>query len=54
MNVLYNALDTNESIRFKGSKSAKEISDKLREIHESSDNVREQKKSLLVTKYEIL
>ena len=43
MYVLYNALDSNESIRVKGSKSAKEIWDKLREIHEGSDNVREQK-----------
>lgn len=52
MNVLYSALDSNESIRVKSCKSAKEIWDKLREIHEGSENVREQKKSILVTKYE--
>ena len=52
MNVLYSTLDSNESIRVKGCKSAKEMWDKLREIHEGSDNVREQKKSILVTKYE--
>lgn len=52
MNVLYCALDSNESIRVKGCKLAKEIWDKLREIHERSENVREQKKSILVTKYE--
>ncbi|KAL3510113.1 hypothetical protein ACH5RR_029514 [Cinchona calisaya] len=52
MNVLYNALDANESTRVKGCNSAKEIWDKLKEIHEGSDDVREQKKSLLVAKYE--
>ncbi|KAL3519121.1 hypothetical protein ACH5RR_021710 [Cinchona calisaya] len=52
MNVLYNALDANESTRVKGCSSAKEIWDKLKEIHEGSDDVREQKKSLLVAKYE--
>ena len=52
MNVLYSALNSNESIRVKGCRSAKEIWDKLREIHEGSENVREQKKSILVTKYE--
>ena len=41
MNVLYSALDSNESIRVKDCKSAKEIWDKLREIHEGSENVRE-------------
>ena len=52
MNVLFSALDANESIRVKGSKSAKEIWDKLKEIHEGSNDVKEQKKSILVTKYE--
>ncbi|KAL3534601.1 hypothetical protein ACH5RR_003062 [Cinchona calisaya] len=51
MNVLYNALDGNESTRVKGCISAKEIWDKWKEIHEGSDDVREQKKSLLVAKY---
>ena len=46
MNVLYSALDLNESIRIRGCRSAKEIWDKLREIHEGSENVREQKKNL--------
>ncbi|XP_071924835.1 uncharacterized protein [Coffea arabica] len=52
MNVLYSALDSNESVRVNGCKSVKEIWNKLREIHEGSENVREQKKSILVTKYE--
>ena len=52
VNIIYNALDANESTRVRGCKTAKEIWDKLREIHEGSDNVREQKKALLVTKYE--
>ena len=52
MNVIYSALDSNESIRVKGCKSAKEMWDKLREIHEGGDNVKEQKKAILVTKYE--
>ncbi|KAL3516452.1 hypothetical protein ACH5RR_023354 [Cinchona calisaya] len=52
MNVLYNALDANESTRVKGCILAKEIWDKLKEMHEGSDDVREQKKSLLVAKYE--
>ena len=53
MNVLYNALDSNESIKVKVYRSAKEIWNKLKEIHEGSENVREQKKSILVTKYEL-
>ena len=52
INVLSSALDSNESIRVKGCNSTKEIWDKLREIHESSENVREQKKSIFITKYE--
>ena len=51
MNLLYSTLDANESTRVKGCKMTKEMWDKLREIYEGSDNVREQKKSLLVTKY---
>ena len=38
-NVLYSVLDSNKSIRVKGCKSAKKIWDKLREIHESNENV---------------
>ena len=53
MNVLYNALDVNESIGIKRYKTFKEIWNKLKEICEGSGNVREQKKSLLVTKYEL-
>ena len=52
MNVLYSALDSNEFIRVKGCRSTKEIWDKLREIHEGGENVKEHKKSILVTKYE--
>lgn len=35
-------------------KSAKKIWDKLKEIHESSDGIKEQKKSLFVAKCELL
>ena len=52
MNVLYSTLDSNESIMVKCCRSAKEIWDKLREIHEESENARKQKKFILVTKYE--
>lgn len=52
MNVLYNALDANESTRVKGCKSAKEVWDKLRDMYRGSDNVREQRKSILVAQYE--
>lgn len=52
LNFLYYALDVNDSIRVKGCRTANEIWDKLGEIREGSDSVREQKKSLLVTKYE--
>ena len=41
MNVLYNVSDANESTIVKDCKSAKEIWNKLKEIHKSSDNVRE-------------
>ena len=41
MNALYNALDANEFTRVKDCKSTKEIWNKLKKIHESSDNVRE-------------
>ena len=49
--MCYIVLQT-KSIRVKSCKSAKEIWDKLREIYEGSENVREQKKSILVSKYE--
>ena len=52
MNVLYNTLDANESTKIKNCKSAKEIWDKLCDIHEGNQDIREQKKSLLVAKYE--
>ena len=46
INVLHNLFYANESTWAKECKMTKEIWDK--EIHESSDNVREQKKSLVV------
>lgn len=52
MNALYNTLDANESSRIKVCKTAKQIWDKLKEIDKSSDDIKEQKKSLLVTRYE--
>ncbi|KAL3510072.1 hypothetical protein ACH5RR_029473 [Cinchona calisaya] len=52
INILYNALDADEISKVKGCKSAKEIWDKLKEIHEGSEDIREQKKSLFVAKYE--
>ncbi|KAL3529731.1 hypothetical protein ACH5RR_009053 [Cinchona calisaya] len=52
INILYNALDSDEFSKVKGCISAKEIWDKLKEIHERSEDIREQKKSLLVAKYE--
>ena len=52
MNVLYNTLDANESPRIKYCKLAKEIWDKLCDMYDGSQNIKEQKKSLLVAKYE--
>ena len=51
MNILYNALNANESTWVKGCKTAKEIWDKYKEINEGSDSVREETNSLLVIKY---
>nr|AJE29371.1 putative gag protein [Coffea canephora] len=52
MCILYNALDVNESSRIKGCKSAKDIWDKLCVFHEGNQDIKEQKKSLLVSQYE--
>ena len=43
VNVIYNALDTNEPNRVKGYKLAIEIWSKLNKIHESNLNIKEQK-----------
>ena len=52
MNILCNALDGYESMRIKGCKSAKEIWDTLCYSYEGSQDIREQKKSMLVSQYE--
>lgn len=46
-------LDTNESSKIKGCKLAEEIWEKLREIYKGGNNIKEQKKSLSVAKYEL-
>ena len=52
MNVLYSSLNANETTRVKRCLTSKEIWDTLMKIHEGSNDMKEQKKSLLVTKYE--
>ena len=49
---MYNALDLQESSRVKGCKDAHEIWVKLHDFHEGSLSIKEEKKSILVSKYE--
>ena len=49
MFCIIHILGANEPTRLKDCKSTKEIWDKLQEINKGSDNIKEQKKSLLVT-----
>ena len=52
MNVLFSSLNANETTRVKGCLTCKEIWDTLMQVHEGSNDMKEQKKSLLVTRYE--
>ena len=52
MNVLLSGLNANETIRVKECLTGKEIWDTLMQVHESSNDMKEQKNSLLVNKYE--
>jgi hypothetical protein len=53
MNVLYCALDANEFNRISGCDTAKEIWDKLEVSHEGTNQVKENKISMLVHNYEL-
>ena len=52
MDILFSSLNANETTRVKGCTSGKEIWDTLMQVHEGTNEMKEQKKSLLVTKYE--
>ena len=54
MNVLYCALDSNEFNRVSGCDTAKQIWDKLQVAHEGTNQVKENKISMLVHNYELL
>ena len=52
MNVLFSSLNANDTTRVKGCFSGKEIQDTLMQVHEGSNEMKVQKKSLLVSKFE--
>ena len=54
MTVLYNTLDANKSTGLKGYKSAKNIWDKLCEIHEDSQDIKEQRNLYLLLNIKLL